>query len=114
MSNLMYVQLNLLSQREMSRWLLILLCLWQPVTRAVVKEQRSAQPRFAICLSGQLRRLELTSKIQEILLPNLAAGHELGLFVYLDNATVTRESSSKPTLPGNFFADLSSVQLAQL
>lgn len=41
--------------------------------------------RFAICLTGQLARLELGSKIHNLLNTNLRKGYHLGLFVILDN-----------------------------
>ena len=40
---------------------------------------------YAICLTGQLVRLELGSKIQNLLQPNLMNGHSISLFVLLDN-----------------------------
>jgi hypothetical protein len=40
---------------------------------------------FAVCLTGQLVRLELGSKITNLIIPNLETGHYISLFVLLDN-----------------------------
>ena len=41
--------------------------------------------RIAFCLTGQLARLELLSKIKNIIVPNVKAGHTVHLFMLLDN-----------------------------
>ena len=40
--------------------------------------------RIAICITGQLSRLELGSKVQRLVIPNLEAGFDVGLFLRLD------------------------------
>ena len=41
----------------------------------------------AICVTGQLARLELLSKIRNIVLPYLEDGHKVRMYVYLDSET---------------------------
>jgi hypothetical protein len=41
---------------------------------------------IAICVTGQLARLELVSKIRNIIVPTLLAGDRVQLFLYLDSA----------------------------
>ena len=45
--------------------------------------------RFALCLTGQLPRLELGTKVENVLVTNLAAGHDVALFVRLSNESKT-------------------------
>ena len=40
--------------------------------------------RIAICITGQLSRLELGSKLQRLVVPNLKLGFDVGLFFRLD------------------------------
>ena len=48
-------------------------------------ETKVSQIRFAICLNGQLVRLELGSKIKNLINYNLKKGFHISLFVLLDN-----------------------------
>ena len=41
--------------------------------------------RIAFCVTGQLARLELNSKIKNVILANAEAGHVAHMFLYLDN-----------------------------
>ena len=41
--------------------------------------------RVAVCLTGQLLRLELGSKLQNLILTNLHLDHEVHLYILLDN-----------------------------
>ena len=43
-----------------------------------------SEDRIAICVTGQLARLELGSKIHRLVVPNLYLGSEVGLFIRLD------------------------------
>ena len=47
--------------------------------------KKSEPLKIAFCLTGQLARLELWSKIANIFVPNVKAGHTVHLFVLLDN-----------------------------
>jgi hypothetical protein len=47
--------------------------------------KKSEPLKIAFCLTGQLARLELWSKITNIFVPNVKAGHTVHLFVLLDN-----------------------------
>jgi hypothetical protein len=42
--------------------------------------------KIAICISGQLARLELVSKIRNIIVPTMLSGDRVHVFVYLDSA----------------------------
>jgi hypothetical protein len=59
--------------------------------------------RIAILLTGQLARLELHSKLVNVLLPNLDAGHTVHLFISLDsdvdNVRQTQHYSSYRNTP---------------
>ena len=59
----------------MQNFLLYLLCVWRYV---------KSESRVAICVTGQLARLELGSKIHRLVVPNLHLGSEVGLFIRLD------------------------------
>ena len=48
------------------------------------KEGDARNLETAVCLTGSLRRLELASKIQNFLIPNLLQGHFIDLYVHLD------------------------------
>lgn len=71
-------------------WLLFLLCA-AVVTLHVAHKEREQQEggskrlRIAYCISGQLARLEVLSKIKNIIMPNAMAGHIAHVFVYLDD-----------------------------
>jgi len=47
--------------------------------------QSNINPRIAICLTGQLIRLELGSKLDNLIRPNLDKGLGIDLYVLLDN-----------------------------
>jgi len=53
-------------------------------SRTQQKRNATASLRIAYCLTGQLARLELHSKIQNIFIPNARAGHHAHIFVFLD------------------------------
>ena len=57
-------------------FLLYLLWVWRYV---------NSDSRVAICVTGQLARLELGSKIHRLVVPNLHRGSEVGLFIRLDS-----------------------------
>ena len=46
---------------------------------------QSTQTRYAICLTGQLVRLELGSKIKNLIANNLKNNVHISLFILLDN-----------------------------
>ena len=50
-----------------------------------VQPRRGEKLKIAICLTGQLARLELMSKIVNIIIPNVKLGHTVHLFVLLDS-----------------------------
>lgn len=45
----------------------------------------SSRMKLAFCLTGQLARLELLSKIEKIFIPNAIQGSKTHVFIYLDN-----------------------------
>ncbi len=47
----------------------------------------SSAARVAVCVTGQLPRLELGTKIANFVSVNLASGHDVGLFMRLSNET---------------------------
>ena len=49
------------------------------------KTKESVPLKIAFCLTGQLARLELWSKLTNIIVPNVRAGHTVHLFMLLDN-----------------------------
>lgn len=65
----------MLATLAMQNFLLYLLCVWRYV---------KSESRVAICVTGQLARLELGSKIHRLVVPNLHLGSEVGLFIRLD------------------------------
>ena len=69
--------------------------------------------RYAICLTGQLKRLELFSKVANIFAPNLRAGAVLGVFAYLDNSTEMRATSGQGKAP-DFYDGMSAAALQHL
>ena len=64
--------------------------------------------RFAVCLTGQLPRLELGTKVQNVMVNNLAAGFDISLFVRLSNESAT---SGALNLSSNLYTSLSEQQL---
>jgi len=60
--------------------------------------------RFAVCVVGQLARLELASKINRLLVPALQAGHALGVFFYLDGGAAVQMTAVEAA--GSFGAGL--------
>lgn len=60
--------------------------------------------RFAICVVGQLARLELASKINRLFVPALRDGHELGVFFYLDGSAAVQMTAVEAA--GSFSAGL--------
>ena len=48
--------------------------------------------RIAFCLTGQLARLELLSKIKNIFVANVKAGHTVHLFMLLDNEKEVKQT----------------------
>ena len=53
----------------------------------------SKRMRVAVLLTGQLVRLELRSKLENVIVPNLNAGHVVHLFVTLDsNVTAPKQT----------------------
>ena len=61
--------------------------------------QAAPRPRFALCLTGQLSRLELATKISRILEPNLARGVDVDLFLFLERPRPGRPPrQSRPKL----------------
>ena len=49
-------------------------------------EEKPLKPiKIAFCLTGQLARLELMTKIRNIFVPNINAGHEVHVIILLDN-----------------------------
>lgn len=57
------------------------------VTASPTPTPISSPQNIAYCLTGQLGRLELISKLKNIITPNLQLGHSIHLFVLLDNRT---------------------------
>lgn len=52
----------------------------------IYSKKRTHEPiNIAFCLTGQLARLELLSKIKNIFLINAKLGHQVHVFIYLDN-----------------------------
>lgn len=74
---------------------------------------RSAEHKnFAVCLTGQLVRLELGSKITNFIIPNLELGHRISLFILLDSlvnevkgAKRVNRFDAKQALYANFTSD---------
>jgi hypothetical protein len=80
-----------------------------PLFQSVMR--KDASPRFAICLNGQLRRLELGSKIHNMLVPNLRLGVEIDLFVLLDPAVTVKQSTKGVNLNTAMFNRVSPHEL---
>ena len=58
-------------------------CIYTASTGSTSK--KSEPLKIAFCLTGQLARLELWSKLSNIVIPNVKAGHTVHLFTLLDN-----------------------------
>ena len=74
--------------------------------------------RVAVCLTGQLLRLELGSKLQNLILTNLHLDHEVHLYILLDTR-VEKPRSAKPSHHYNIgdvvpYANVTSNQLRAL
>lgn len=79
-----------------------------------VRGAASDAPSFAICLNGQVLRLELASKINSLFVPNLQAGYRLDVFLHLDGnvSGVKRTAFSK--LEVKTYTDCSEQELQAL
>lgn len=73
-------------------FLVVLLAIFQTKIRpseayndTTLQQRRGEKLKIAICLTGQLARLELMSKIVNIIIPNVKLGHTVHLFVLLDS-----------------------------
>jgi hypothetical protein len=76
----------------------------------------AARPRFALCLTGQLSRLEVATKVSRIVEPNLARGVDVDLFMYLDKprpGRPPRQSRPKLQLGTELYTGFSADQLQQ-
>ena len=72
------------------------------------------QPKFAICLTGQLARLEVLSKIKNIFVPNVLRGTILQVFVLLDsNMTDVKQTFYKYDYSLNPYANFSAAELKE-
>lgn len=49
------------------------------------KKEEVKKIKIAFCVTGQLARLELESKLKNVVLPNLQIGHTVHLYILLDN-----------------------------
>jgi hypothetical protein len=69
---------------------------------------------FAVCLTGQLVRLELGSKITNFIIPNLELGHRISLFILLDslvNEVKGAKRANRFNVQQAFYAGFTSDQL---
>ena len=72
-------------------------------------------PSFAICITGQMGRLELGSKINKLFLPNLKMGFSIEVFVLIDDdVNNTRHSSHNKLKGGRIFNGISSSELKSI
>ena len=69
---------------------------------------RCSAARFAVCLTGQLPRLELGTKVENLLVANLAAGHDIALFVRLSNES---KKSSGTISSSHLYTSFAEAQL---
>ena len=77
----------------------------------------SVSSRIAICLSGQLARLELGSKIARMIRPNLEKGHHISLYVVLDNGNEIKYSHPtfyKSKYMDGIYSGISELNLTKL
>ena len=78
----------------------------------LIEISQEAKVRFAICVTGQLVRLELGSKIKNLISTNLVKGYHISLFILLDNdiehikaVKFKRRHTSKTSLYAKFSND---------
>jgi hypothetical protein len=69
------------------------------------------RPRFAFCLTGQLARLELASKISRVFEPNLRAGIDIDVFAFLDSSRAVKASRPKAVLGTDLYSRFTAPQL---
>ena len=93
-----------------------LLCALLLLVCAASSTGEPSRPRFAVCLTGQLSRLELASKISRILEPNLRAGVDVDLFLFLEKSlpgAPAKQSRPKLQLGTELYTRFSAEQLQQ-
>jgi hypothetical protein len=67
---------------------------------------------IAICLTGQLARLELLSKIRNIFIPNAILGHRVHVFAILDNnITNVKQTYYRFDYSDNVYNNMNAYQL---
>jgi len=74
-----------------------------------------SRPRIAVCLTGQLSRLELASKVSRLFEPNLRAGLDMHVFLYLAQARpgeAPRQSRPRLQLGTDLYLSFSAEQLS--
>ena len=68
--------------------------------------------RIAICITGQLARLELISKIRNVFIPNMLIGHYIDVYILLDgNTTDVKQTYWKYNYTENLYAHFDSNRM---
>ena len=67
--------------------------------------------RIAFCLTGQLARLELLSKIRNIFVPNAKKGHTVHLFMLLDNEDAVKQTYWRYDYSGTPYANYNTKKM---
>ena len=67
--------------------------------------------RIAFCLTGQLARLELLSKIRNIFVPNAKKGHTVHMFMLLDNEDTVKQTYWRYDYSGTPYANFNTKKM---